>query len=174
MTIRSGASSLLVSAVLASTFTFVAPGTGAAWAHTPAAGTSMHSSSMSREQYAWGVAGRAEQATETVTISMTDDMRFTPSKISVKQNQTVKFVIRNDGKIMHEFVIGTTDELLKHAAMMEKFPNMVHDEPYMAHVEPGASSEIIWTFNRPGAFEFACLLPGHYQAGMKGTILVEK
>jgi uncharacterized cupredoxin-like copper-binding protein len=69
-------------------------------------------------------------------------------------------------------VIGTRDELDSHAALMLKHPNMEHDEPWMAHVEPGRSADLIWTFNRAGEFEFACLLPGHYQAGMRGTIRV--
>lgn len=160
--------------LLSGAFVLIAVGSADVLAHTPAGGAGMHSSSMSREQYAWGISGSADQITQTVTVSMTDDMRFTPDRISVKLNQTVRFVVSNDGKILHEFVIGTKDELLKHAAMMEKFPNMVHDEPYMAHVDPGKSGEIIWTFNRLGEFEFACLLPGHYQAGMKGTIVVQK
>jgi uncharacterized cupredoxin-like copper-binding protein len=73
---------------------------------------------------------------------------------------------------MHEMVIGTRDELDSHAALMLKHPNMEHDELWMAHVEPGRSGDLIWTFNRTGEFEFACLLPGHYQAGMRGTIRV--
>lgn len=73
---------------------------------------------------------------------------------------------------MHEMVIGTRDELDSHAALMLKHPNMEHDEPWMAHVEPGRSGDLVWTFNRAGEFEFACLLPGHYQAGMRGTIRV--
>ena len=168
------ARAVFASAVLSGTFVLTAVGSADVLAHTPAGGAGTHSSSMSREQYAWGISGSADQVTQTVAVSMTDDMRFTPATISVKLNQTVKFVVSNDGKIMHEFVIGTKGELLKHAAMMEKFPNMVHDEPYMAHVDPGKSGEIIWTFNRLGEFEFACLLPGHYQAGMKGTIVVQK
>jgi uncharacterized cupredoxin-like copper-binding protein len=69
-------------------------------------------------------------------------------------------------------VLGTKKELDEHAALMAKFPNMEHDEPYMAHVGPGKTGEIIWTFNRPGEFDFACLIPGHYQAGMVGKVKV--
>ena len=56
--------------------------------------------------------------------------------------------------------------------MMLKFPTMEHDEPYMAHVLPGESGDLLWKFNREGSFDFACLIPGHYQAGMRGTITV--
>ena len=80
--------------------------------------------------------------------------------------------MKNSGKMLHEFVLGTKQELLAHAALMLKFPTMEHDEPYMAHVPVGKSGQIIWTFNRAGDFEFACLIAGHYQAGMKGTVKV--
>jgi uncharacterized cupredoxin-like copper-binding protein len=107
-------------------------------------------------------------ARRTIKISMTDKMRFTPDHIEVRPGETVKFVVRNAGDVMHEFVIGTRQENDEHAALMVKFPNMEHDEPYMAHVGPGKTGEIVCTFNRPGEFDFACLIAGHYQAGMVG------
>ncbi len=125
-----------------------------------------------KEQKAWGIAGDAKAVKRTIKVGMADNMRFTPNAIEVKQGETVRFVIANNGKIMHEFVIGTKTELDEHAAMMLKFPNMEHDEPYMAHVEPGKSGEIVWMFNRAGDFDFACLIAGHYQAGMVGKIKV--
>jgi len=99
-------------------------------------------------------------------------MRFTPERIDVRLGETVRFIVRNRGKVMHEFVIGTKKENEAHAALMLKFPGMEHDEPYMAHVAPGRQGQIVWTFNRPGEFEFACLIAGHYQAGMRGRIVV--
>ncbi|MDZ7811591.1 MAG: cupredoxin family protein [Ideonella sp.] len=124
------------------------------------------------EQKDWGIAGDAQQTKRTIQVGMGDDMRFTPDRIEVRQGETVKFVVRNRGRVMHEFVIGTKAENAKHAELMVKFPNMEHDEPYMAHVPPGQRGEIVWTFNRAGQFEFACLIAGHFQAGMVGTILV--
>lgn len=124
------------------------------------------------EQTAWGIAGKPAQATRTVTLDMTDAMRFTPDTLTVKEGETVRLVVRNTGRMMHEMVIGTPDELAKHAAMMAKFPNMEHDEAYMAHVDPGKTGEIVWHFNRAGSFELACLVAGHYEAGMRGTITV--
>ena len=103
---------------------------------------------------------------------MTDDMRFTPDRIEVRQGETVRFVVVNRGAMLHEFVLGDKQTLDEHAAMMVKFPGMEHDEPYMAHVKPSARGEIVWRFNRPGDFDFACLIAGHYQAGMRGTIKV--
>jgi uncharacterized cupredoxin-like copper-binding protein len=125
-----------------------------------------------KEQKDWGIAGNAKAGMRTVEFRMTDNMRFTPDKIEVKQGETVKLIIKNSGAVMHEFVLGTKKELEEHAALMLKFPNMEHDEPYMAHVPAGKTAEIIWTFNRTGDFDFACLIAGHYQAGMVGKITV--
>ena len=124
------------------------------------------------EQTAWGIAGKPAQVTRTITLDMTDTMRFTPDTLTVKEGETVRFVVRNTGRMLHEMVIGTPDELAKHAAMMAKFPNMEHDEAYMVHVDPGKTGEIVWHFNRAGSFEFACLIAGHFEAGMRGTLTV--
>lgn len=125
-----------------------------------------------KEQKPWGIAAESKDATRTIEIRMADNMRFTPETIEVKQGETVKFVVTNSGKVLHEMVIGTRKDLDEHAAMMVKFPNMEHDEPYMTHVKPGGRGQIVWTFNRAGDFEFACLIAGHYQAGMIGRIKV--
>lgn len=124
------------------------------------------------EQKAWGIAGEAKSVGRTVTFVMSDAMRFTPDKIEVKQGDTVKFILQNNGKVLHEMVIGTKADLQEHAALMLKFPNMEHEEPYMAHVPAGKTGEIIWKFNKAGDFDFACLVAGHYQAGMVGKIKV--
>ena len=125
-----------------------------------------------KEQKDWGIAGDAKNARRTVEVSMGDNMRFTPDRIEVRHGETVKFLVRNRGKLMHEFVIGTGAENAKHAELMVKHPNMEHDEPYMVHVAPGRTGEIIWNFNRAGDFEFACLIAGHHSAGMVGKVKV--
>jgi uncharacterized cupredoxin-like copper-binding protein len=125
-----------------------------------------------KEQKDWGIAGDAKSVKREITVNMGDNMRFTPEAISVKQGETIRFVVKNQGKQLHEMVIGTKKELDEHAALMVKFPNMEHDEPYMAHVAAGKSQNLIWTFNRTGTFDFACLIAGHYQAGMVGKITV--
>jgi len=129
-------------------------------------------SAVVKEQKDWGIAGDAKAVKRTITLTMDDNMRFTPDKLEVKQGDTIRFVVKNQGKQLHEMVIGTKKELDEHAALMVKFPNMEHDEPYMAHVAAGKSQNLIWTFNRAGDFEFACLIAGHYQAGMVGKITV--
>jgi uncharacterized cupredoxin-like copper-binding protein len=135
-------------------------------AHAPKAGP------VKQEQKDWGIAGDARAARRTIQVDMNDAMRFTPDRIEVRQGETVRIVVRNTGKVMHEFVIGNRQELAAHAELMKRFPDMEHDEPYMAHVPPGRTGEIVWTFNRAGDFEFACLIAGHFQAGMRGTIKV--
>ena len=125
-----------------------------------------------KDQKPWGIAGDNNAIKRTVTFAMTDNMRFTPDKLEVKQGETMKLVIKNSGKVMHEFVLGTKKDLDDHAALMMKFPTMEHDEPYMAHVGPGKTGQIVWNFNKAGTFDFACLIAGHYAAGMVGKITV--
>ena len=92
------------------------------WAHGDAA-HAKKASPIKMEQKAWGIAGEAKAVSRTVTFAMSDAMRFTPDKIEVKQGETVKFVIQNGGKVLHEMVIGTKKELEEHAALMLKFPD---------------------------------------------------
>lgn len=145
-----------------------------AWAHGDAShGHAAHGThKAAQQQQAWGIAGEARQVQRTIAITMGDNMRFSPERIEVKQGETVRLRVRNGGKLLHELVIGTPQELAAHAEQMAKHPGMEHDEPYMVHVDPGKTGEIIWTFNRAGEFEFACPIAGHYQAGMKGRITV--
>ena len=112
------------------------------------------------------------QATRTIEIDMSDQMRFTPDVINVKKGDVIKFTHKNSGQLMHEFVLGTPASLDEHAEMMKKFPGMEHSEPYMTHVAPGEKGEILWKFSEAGEFAFGCLVPGHYDAGMKGRVIV--
>jgi uncharacterized cupredoxin-like copper-binding protein len=139
-----------------------------AWSH----GDNAHGAPTVKEQKSWGIAGQARDATRTIEIRMLDTMRFSPARIDVKEGETVRLVLRNRGRAMHELVLGTKDELDRHAALMARFPGMEHDEPYMAHVAPGGRGEIVWQFNRAGEFDFACLIAGHYEAGMVGKVHV--
>ena len=125
-----------------------------------------------KEQKDWGIGGDAKDAQRTITLNMTDDMRFAPSHFSVKQGETVRLRVVNQGQVMHEVVLGTKATLAEHAQLMLKFPGMEHAEPYMAHVAPGKAEDLVWNFNRTGSFDFACLIAGHYQAGMTGTFTV--
>lgn len=118
----------------------------------------------------FGRAGKRKAVNRTVNILMSDTMRFSPDRLTVKKGETIRFVVKNGGKLLHEMVLGTERSLEEHAALMRKFPEMEHDEPYMVHVEPGKTGEIVWTFDKSGVIGFACLIPGHFEAGMTGKV----
>jgi uncharacterized cupredoxin-like copper-binding protein len=111
----------------------------------------------------------------TIEVTMSDEMRFRPTVISVTRGQTVKFVVKNTGQLKHEFVLGSGEELTAHAAEMEKFPEMEHDDPNSIAVEPGKTGAVFWKFTKAGTWDigFGCLLPGHFTAGMKGKVVVQ-
>ena len=162
-----------VSSLVASAFALtLLAGASQAMAHGDATHAARGTGNVAKEQKAWGIAGDAKDVARTVRIRMKDTMRFQPERLAVRLGDTVRFVVHNDGKVMHELVIGTLPELEQHAALMRKFPDMEHDEPYMAHVAPGKRVDLVWKFNRPGEFHFACLIAGHFEAGMKGDVVV--
>lgn len=130
--------------------------------------------SLSNEVHAWGRQGDPTKAARTVRVTMHDTMRFDPSQLTLRRGQTVTFVVHNAGRLMHEFVIGTHASLEQHAAAMAKHPGMEHDAPYMAHVAPGKTQRISWTFTEAGDFLAGCLVPGHWQAGMKARLRVQR
>ena len=119
-----------------------------------------------------GKPGVASKVTRSITLEMTDAMRFSVPKVMVKQGETIRFVVKNAGKLKHEMVLGTEKELSEHDAAMMKNPEMVHADANMVSVAPGSSGDIIWQFTQAGKVNFACLQPGHYAAGMKGLVTV--
>jgi uncharacterized cupredoxin-like copper-binding protein len=125
------------------------------------------------EATAFGQEGDPRKVTRTIEVSMSDKMRFSPESIEVKRGETVRFIVRNDGHVLHEMVLGTPAALKKHAELMKKFPAMEHADANMAHVKPGSAGEIVWQFTKPGEFQFACLQPGHFEAGMVGRVVVK-
>lgn len=125
------------------------------------------------EEHSFGKASDPEHAQKTITIDMLDKLQFSPSQVHVKRGETVRFVVMNSGMLKHEMVLGTDESLKEHAAMMMKFPGMEHDEPHMAHVAPGKKFTMGWQFTKAGTYNFGCLVPGHYEAGMKGTVVVQ-
>lgn len=121
----------------------------------------------------FGREGDPAKVRRTIRFDMSDAMRFTPAAIAVKRGETVRLVATNKGQVLHEMVLGTPDELKKHAEMMKKFPDMEHEEAHMTHVKPGQTGAIVWQFTEPGEFQFACLIPGHFEAGMVGKVVVK-
>jgi len=136
------------------------------------------SAALAAEQTAFGIAGDASKVTRTIAIDMSDDMRYAPATLDVRLGETVRFVVANKGATMHELVLGTPNDIAQHAQAMAKTPAGMaphnHRLPSMVHVHPGSTGEVVWRFNRAGTFTYACLIPGHYEAGMKGTVNVGK
>ncbi len=119
-----------------------------------------------------GRPGDPDRVGRTVEVTMNDTLRFDPAEMKFKAGETVRFVVRNAGRIRHEMVIGSEAELAEHAAMMRANPAMQHADPNMIWLAPGQQDELVWQFGRSGAFAFACLVPGHLEAGMTGRIEV--
>ena len=133
----------------------------------------------------------AASATRTVNIEMTD-LAFSPKTLELKAGETVRFVLVNKGQLLHEFNLGNaamhaahqkemlemqqsgmlTPTGMSHAGMDHGSMGMQHDDPNSVLVEPGKTAELTWTFTRADNLEFACNVPGHYQAGMVGKVKV--
>ncbi len=145
-----------------------------AHAHTDShAKKSDKAAAISTEEKAFGRQGDPKKVSRTINVDMADTMRFTPAELAIKRGDTIRFVVKNKGQVLHEMVIGTKKELEEHAELMRKHPNMEHDEPYMAHVSAGKQETMVWQFTKSGEFYFGCLVPGHFEAGMVGKIIVK-
>jgi len=128
------------------------------------------------ETFSAGEPGNPKKPARIVQVTMGESdgkMLFVPARIEVRKGDQIKFVLRNNGKLEHEFVLATTADNLTHAEAMKNNPNMAHEEPNGKEVEPKKTAEIIWKFTKAGEFEYACLIPGHREAGMIGTVLVK-
>jgi uncharacterized cupredoxin-like copper-binding protein len=119
-----------------------------------------------------GKPGVASKVSRTIHVEMANGMRFKPSDIQVKQGETIRFVLKNTDGVKHEFSLGTQQELMEHYEAMKKFPDMEHDEPNKISLAPGKRGEVIWQFTKTTSVDFACLHPGHLEAGMKGQVIV--
>ncbi len=128
------------------------------------------------EHYSAGVPGDANKPARTIKVSMEEigkKMRYEPARIEVRQGEQIRFLISNDGIYNHEFMLATVAENRKHGALMKKYPDMEHADPNAVTVAPYVTAELLWKFTKKGTFEYACLVPGHYEAGMHGTIVVK-
>ncbi len=128
------------------------------------------------ESFSAGEPGNPKKPARIVQVTMGEmdgKMMFMPAKIEVKKGEQVKFVLRNNGELDHEFILATTAENLKHAEAMKKNPDMEHDDPNGKRLAPKKADEIVWKFTKPGEFEYSCLIPGHREAGMIGTVVVK-
>jgi uncharacterized cupredoxin-like copper-binding protein len=138
-------------------------------ASMPAVAHEVHS------HFSAGKPGDPKKPARTVKVIMREDgdhMTFEPNRIQIRKGEQVRFVLDNDGLKNHEFVLATAAENRKHAALMRKSPEMEHDDPNARRVAPYNRDELLWRFTKSGEFEFACLIPGHYEAGMFGKVIV--
>ena len=129
----------------------------------------------SGSHFAAGEPGNAKRKSRTIVIVAREQgrrMLFEPARIEVRQGEQIRFVIRNEGTWDHEFLLDSFEGNAKHKAIMEKHPEMVHDDPNGKTVGVSQDNEILWRFTKTGTFEYACLMPGHYEAGMKGVVVV--
>jgi uncharacterized cupredoxin-like copper-binding protein len=157
---------LFLTAVLSLAVTASASGQGK---HSTHAGHAGHGA-----EKPYGQPGNPKEVTRTIQVGMSDTMRFTPAEIAVRRGETIRFVAKNAGKVEHEMVIGTEKELKEHAEAMRKNPKMEHaPEPNAVDVDPGKQGELVWRFTKAGTFSFACLVPGHFEAGMIGKLVVK-
>lgn len=136
------------------------------------AGGAGHSHSAA-DHPAIGEPGDPAKATRTIAITGGDDMRYRPAAITVRRGETVRLRVTNTGAARHEIMLGTADDLRAHAEVMQRHPEMEHEEPNAVSVEPGQTRDLVWRFTRAGRVDFGCLMPGHFEAGMKGRITVK-
>ena len=105
------------------------------------------------DTFSAGEPGEANKPARIVQVTMGEadgKMTFTPNKIEVKKGEQIKFMLRNNGELDHEFILATTAENLKHAESMKKNPDMEHDDPNGKRLAPKKTSEIVWKFTKRG------------------------
>lgn len=127
-------------------------------------------------EVAYGKPGDPKKPVRLVQVSMGEKdgkMQFIPNRIEIRRGEQVRFQLRNNGEMDHELVLATLEENLKHAIEMQKNPDMEHDDPNAKRLAPKKTGEIVWAFTKAGQFDFSCLIPGHREAGMTGTIIVK-
>lgn len=127
-------------------------------------------------EFSAGEPGNPKKPARIFQVTMREGdgkMVFIPDRIEVRKGEQIRFILRNSGVLKHEFVLATVKENDKHAVLMRKYPNMEHADPNARSVEPGKTAEMIWRFDKAGKFEFACLIPGHRESGMHGTVIVK-
>lgn len=122
-----------------------------------------------------GHPGNAADATREIKVIADDTMHFQHESLNIKDGETIRFMVTNNGKIPHEFSIGTKEEHQDHSTMMMANPNMHHAPGgNTVTVKPGETRELLWTFENAWQIEVACNMPGHYQAGMHSPVTIQE
>ena len=150
---------------------------GPSYSHGPKAGHSHDpKAGHSHESFSAGEPGDPKKPARIVNVVMREadgKMMFVPDRLEIKKGEQIKFLLRNNGDLDHEFLLASTAENLKHAEEMKKNPDMEHDDPNGKRLAPKKSAELVWRFTKAGEFEYGCLIPGHREAGMTGKIVVK-
>lgn len=127
-------------------------------------------------EFSAGEPGDPKKPARIIQVTMNEGdgkMMFLPDRVEIKRGEQIRFVLRNNGALDHEFILASTDENVKHAEEMKKNPEMEHDDPNAKRLAPKKTAEIVWRFTKAGQFEYGCLIPGHREAGMTGTVIVK-
>jgi uncharacterized cupredoxin-like copper-binding protein len=130
----------------------------------------------SHVKFSAGEPGNPKRPSRVIEVTMGEadgKMLFKPDRVEVRRGEQIRFVLKNDGELDHEFVLASTEENLKHADLMKKYPDMEHDDPNGKTLKTKGTSEIVWRFSKRGEFEFSCLIPGHRETGMTGKVIVK-
>lgn len=133
-----------------------------------------HAGAHKQEGSAAGRPGDINKVSREIKITAQDSMRYDPSAVSVQAGETIRFVVTNAGQVSHEFVIGDIRAQKDHAEMMRKMPNMKHAHDNALSLAPGETKVLLWQFGNDGELEIACHVAGHYEAGMRGKVLINK
>lgn len=145
-------------------------------ASAPVMAQADHGSHTHDGTFSAGEPGDAKKPARIVQVTMTEaggKMLFSPNRVETREDEQIKFMLRNSGELDHEFVLATTAENLKHAESMKKNPDMEHDDSNAKKLAPKKTGDLVWKFTKAGEFEYSCLIPGHREAGMTGTIVVK-
>jgi uncharacterized cupredoxin-like copper-binding protein len=127
-------------------------------------------------EFSAGEPGDAKKPARVTKVKMREEggkTFFEPSRIEVRRGEQIRFALQNDASEAHEFVLATAAENRKHADEMKKLPEMEHDDPNAKRVAASKGLDLVWKFTKRGEFQFACLIPGHYDARMFGTVVVK-
>ena len=130
----------------------------------------------SHESFSAGEPGDPKKPARIIQVTMREEpgkMMFIPNRVEIKKGEQIRFMLRNSGALEHEFVLASAEDNAKHAEQMKKNPDMEHDDPNGKRLKPNGTAEIVWRFSKAGEFQFGCLIPGHTEAGMVGTVVVK-
>jgi uncharacterized cupredoxin-like copper-binding protein len=128
------------------------------------------------DKFVFGETGNPKQKSRIIHVKMQEGdgkMLFTPNAITIKRGEQIKFLVENEGELDHEIIIDSLQGNLKHGEEMKKNPDMEHDDPNAIKLVSKKKGELLLKFTKIGVYDYSCLIPGHREAGMFGTITVK-